>query len=359
MISVWRPGNSCKIVGKLHSCLRAYLREMYSIAYMNKIKFLLITAALLITGACARSGGPAGIGGSEPSYNTMASEPMLQKGVTRDESAANITRNTPAPQDPGSEVSIDKADRSQQAPVERKIIRNAELTVETSSPEEAQQKIAAIAAAKNGFVVESQQSTTNSQATTRDRVTMTLRVPADKFDEALDEIRKAGGRVLVETVKGQDVTEEFIDVEARLKTKKELEEQFLGILKQAKNVQDTLEVQTELSRVRGEIEQIEGKKRFLENQTSLSTVKLTLQTPTVFSANSSGFVYQLGQSLNTGVESALSFVLGFIVFIIAIIPFLVLVVLPVYLLLRYFWRKYKKRRRADKLADKLPEEQSS
>ncbi len=333
---------------------------MYSIKYMNKIKFFLITAALLVTGACAsgRPSGIAGITGSEPSYNaaTMATERI--KSV-QDESAslpyAANSNKAAAPQDPGSEVSIDKAGKSQQAPVERKIIRNAELTVETSSPEEAQQKVTAIAASKNGFVVESQQSTTNSKATTRDRVTMTLRVPADKFDETLDEIRKTAGRILVETVKGQDVTEEYIDVEARLKTKKELEAQFLGILKQAKNVQDTLEVQTQLSRVRGEIEQVEGKKRFLENQTSLSTIKLTLQTPTVFSANSSGFVYQLGQSLSTGFEAAMNFVLGFIVFIIAIIPFLVLVVLPAYLLLRYFWRKYKKRR----LAVKLSEEQSS
>ena len=55
---------------------------------------------------------------------------------------------------------------------------------------------------------------------------MTIRVPAEKFNETLDEIRKTASRVIVETVKGQDVTEEFIDIEARLKTKKALKSNF-------------------------------------------------------------------------------------------------------------------------------------
>ncbi|MEJ7701891.1 MAG: DUF4349 domain-containing protein [Pyrinomonadaceae bacterium] len=143
--------------------------------------------------------------------------------------------------------------------------------METNAPEEAQQKITAIAESKGGFVIESSQSSSDAQATTRDTVTMTIRIPAAKFNETLDEIRKTSSRVIVETVKGQDVTEEFIDIEARLKTKKALEEQFLGIMKQSKSVEDALNVQRELADVRGEIEQIEGRKRFLENQSSLST----------------------------------------------------------------------------------------
>jgi type II secretory pathway component PulF len=58
----------------------------------------------------------------------------------------------------------------------------------------------------------------------------------------------------------------------------------------------------------------------------------------------------VGQSLNTGFEAALSFVLGFITFIIAILPFMVLVVLPIYLVIRYLWRRYKKRSLANRLA---------
>jgi hypothetical protein len=281
---------------------------------------------------------------------STSQEPLYQRGVTDAGSTANSAPNTAA----AKAVSLEQADKSKDAPtdapVERKVIRNAELNLEAASPEEAQQKITAIAESRGGFVVESQQSSTTAQATSHDRVTMTLRVPAEKFNETLDEIRKLAGRVVTETVKGQDVTEEFIDIEARLKTKKALEAQFLEIMKQGKTVEDALGVQKELATVRGEIEQIEGRKRFLESQTSLSTIKLTLQTPTVFSANSSGFFYQVGRSFSSGFEVALNFILGFISLIIAILPFLVLVVLPIYLVMRYFWRKRKRRVMAQKLA---------
>ncbi len=188
------------------------------------------------------------------------------------------------------------------------------------------------------------------QATTRDTVTMTLRVPAEKFDETLNEIRKTSNRVIVETVKGEDVTEEFIDIEARLKTKKALEEQFLEIMKRSNSVEDALNVQRELAEVRGEIEQIEGRKRFLENQASLSTIKIKLQSPTAFSANSSGFFYQLKESVGSGYNAALNFILVLITVLIALLPFLLLVVLPIYLILRYFWRKREIQNLASEIA---------
>nr|MBA4186286.1 DUF4349 domain-containing protein [Acidobacteriota bacterium] len=174
------------------------------------------------------------------------------------------------------QVSLNQAEQTQTAPVvvERKIIRNADLQLEANAPEEAQQKITQIAESKGGFVVESTQSSSDAKATTRDTVTMTVRVPSAKFDEALSEIRQTASRVIVESVKGQDVTEEFIDIEARLKTQKALEAQFLEIMKRSNSVEDALNVQTEIARVRGEIEKIEGRKRFLESQASLSTVKI-------------------------------------------------------------------------------------
>lgn len=310
--------------------------------YMNKLKFLALSL-LLFLGACSSSA-PA----TSNSMNAGIVSAPQNKTAARSEGGARDDDAVPG----ARQVSLEQENQSQEpaVPVERKIIRNADLTLEAASPEEAQQKITSIAEGKGGFVVESQQSSTTTQATVRDRVTMTLRVPAAKFNEALDEIRKVTSRVVVETVKGQDVTEEFIDVEARLKTKKALEAQFLEIMKQGRTVEDALKVQTELSRVRGEIEQVEGRKRFLESQTSLSTIKLTIQTPTAFSANSSGFVYQIGKSFSNGFEWALNFILGFITFIIAILPFMLLVVLPIYLVLRYLWRRYKKRSLANRLA---------
>ncbi len=241
-----------------------------------------------------------------------------------------------------AQVSLETEKKSEAAPTERKIVRNADLQLESDEPESVQQKITSIAESKNGFVVESTQSSSDVRASRRDTVVMTVRVPAEKFAEAMTEIRAAANRVIVETVKSDDVTEEFIDTEARLKAKKALEAQFLEIMKRANTVNDALNVQSELSDVRAEIERIEGRLRFLENQTSLSTIKIRIQTPAAFSANSKGFFYRFGESVGTGVDAALSFVLGLVTFVIAILPFLIFIVLPIYLVIRYLWRKRRR-----------------
>ncbi len=314
---------------------------------MKKVKILLVMFAAVFSG-CGYSGSKSA---SNPANTTTSqqSAPLAKESVNpRGGGGGGKTEEKPESQ----QVSLNQAENSQTQPtaIERKIVRNAELNLETAAPEEAQQKITAIADSKSGFVVESQQSSSDVKTMTRDIITMTVRVPAAKFSETLDEIRKTASRVLVETIKSDDVTEEFIDVEARLKAKKSLEAQFLEIMKRANSVDDALNVQRQLAEVRGEIEKIEGRKRFLENQASFSTIKIRMQTPAAFSANSSGFFYQLRQSIGTGFDFALNFMLGLVTFLIAILPFVLFIVLPICLILRYLWRKWRKRKLAREIA---------
>jgi hypothetical protein len=272
-----------------------------------------------------------------PGPNAAANAPAREAGAGSQQKPANPV----AADDTLSKTDASKTDTT---PTDRKIVRNADLSLEADVPEDAQQKITAIAENTGGFVVESQQSSSDVKVTTRDVVTMTVRVPAAKFSEALGEIRKTASRVIVETVKGTDVTEEFVDIEARLKAKRALEQQFIEIMKRANSVEDALRVQTELGRVRAEIEQIEGRKRYLENQSSLSTIKVRIQTPAAFSNSSVGFFYRLGQSLSTGFDFAVSFVLGLITVLIAILPFVLLIVVPAFYLFRYLIRRMMKRK---------------
>ena len=225
-----------------------------------------------------------------------------------------------------------------QAQSTRKIIRNAELGLEAESPEETQKRISGIAESKNGFVVESQQTSSDVRLTTRDVVNMTIRVPAENFQSALDEIKQSAGRVISETVKGQDVTEEFIDIDAQMKAKKALEAQFMEIMKRANTVEDALDVQRQLAEVRGEIERIEGRLRFLENQSAMSTIKVRVQTPAAISSNSTGFTYRLTESFGEGVDIALNFLLGLVTLVIGALPFALLIGLPGFLIGRRIWR---------------------
>lgn len=317
---------------------------------MKTLRFIFILSLALLT-ACAESAGNA-----NGRMESTSAEPLYQRGVTEEKSGGGGGGGTGnGSGETGNQLTKDKittaqiAEQNTPAAIERKIIRNADLQIETDAPEESQQKIGAIAESKGGFVVESTQSS-SARSTTRDTVMMTIRVPAEKFNEALEEVRKTASRVIVETVKGTDVTEEFIDIEARLKAKKTLEAQFMEIMKRADSVSAALEVQKQLSEVRSEIEKIEGRKRFLENQASLSTIKVKLQTPAAFSANPEGFFSRLKASMGAGFDAAVNFILGFVAVLIAILPFLVLIVLPVFLLLRYFWKKWRRKQLADEIA---------
>jgi hypothetical protein len=229
--------------------------------------------------------------------------------------------------------------------VERKIIRNAEITIEVDAPDEGQRKIASIAEKHGGFVVisESSQSDTKSQSSAASVVNVVIRVPAQNFNAAVEEIRGAvapGGRILHEKKSGQDVTEEYIDLEARLRAKRALEAQFLEIMKQAHKVSDALEVQTQLTQVRTEIEQIEGRRRFLENQSALSTITVTLRTPApVVAATTRGFLYDLKSAFGDGVDTAAEIVLGVIRFVILMIPIALLILLPCWFAFKWLRRR--------------------
>ncbi len=310
---------------------------------MNALKLLAVFAVAFIS-ACGLGGSTAASRDTAYQSQRSANSQSDSLSSTKKDGGGGGGGREEAPANPAAQFSLANTSAAQTdvAPTERKIIRNADLSLEAASPEEVQQKITAIAESKGGFVIESQQSSSDVKVNVRDVVTMTLRVPAGKFAESLDEIRKTASRVIVETVKGEDVTEEFVDIEARLKAERALEQQFLEIMKRANSVEDALKVQAQLGSVRSEIERIEGRKKFLENQASLSTIKVKIQAPTAISASSAGFFYRLGESLNTGVDFALSFILGLVTLVIAVLPFALFIVLPIYMVVRYAVRKRTK-----------------
>lgn len=229
--------------------------------------------------------------------------------------------------------------------VDRKIIRNANLTLEVASPSDVQPKIVSIAESHQGFVVTSEatQQTAGDKSKPEITVNLIVRVPASQFNQVMEEIRAVGTRKIQEKVTGQDVTEEFMDLEARIKNQKALEVQFLEIMKRAGKVDDALSVQTELAEVRTEIEKLEGRRRFLANQASLSTINVTLQPPAQI-VNATGFWYSVRTAFSDGVDVAAEIILFLIRAIIALMPILVLIVLPLALLAKLGIRIVRRRR---------------
>ena len=264
-----------------------------------------------------------------------------------------------------TQVSLKQADQSQSMAeaMNRKILRNAELTLEVAAPTEAQRKITSIAESLGGFVVTSESTQRQkADAATQDlEVNLVIRVPAPQFGAALEQIRSAGSRVIQEKTTGEDVTEEFIDLEARIKTQKALELQFLEIMKQANKVVDALEVQRQIAEVRTEIERLEGRKRFLENRASLSTISVSLRTPTAIAVNTSGFGRNIREAVAESVGVASQIVLFLIRFVIVMIPIFILVLLPGWFVVRYALRRTRRMQssdaasKTDSLSDSSPD----
>lgn len=221
---------------------------------------------------------------------------------------------------------------------DRKIIRNAQLDIELDNPADAQRQLTTIAETLGGFVVtsESRINSASNASAPGNVVTVTVRVPAAQFNTAIEKLRGLGGRILQEKISGQDVTEEYIDLEARARTQRALEAQMLDILKRAGKISDALEVQNQIAAVRTEIERLEGRQRFLSNQAALSTINITLHTPApiVIATTAHGFWHQVKQAVGDGIDLASNITLGVIQFVITLIPILLLIVLPLWLVWR-------------------------
>jgi hypothetical protein len=252
-------------------------------------------------------------------------------------------------------VSLDQTEKAEEtsAAADRKIIRNADLTMEVSSTTETQHRIASIAESHGGFVVtsEAKQRESTEPAKRALDIRLVVRIPENRFGSALDQIRGLTTNLTEEKVSGQDVTEEFIDLEARIRTQKALEAQFLQIMRQTGKIVDALEVQRQIAEVRSDIERLEGRKRFLENRSALSTITVNIMAPkAVVVVPTTGFMASVRDAVSESIDVGSEIVLFFVRFLIVMIPISVFVLLPGGLILRYFIRRAKRVRLAEALS---------
>ena len=201
----------------------------------------------------------------------------------------------------------------------------------------------------NGSYIHARARTHTTARALRD-VTLVIRVPASHFDAVITQIRGLSNNIPEAKTTGQDVTEEFIDLEAHIKTQKALEAQFLEIMKQAHKVEDALEVQRQIAGVRAEIEKLEGRKRFLENRASLSTITVNLQSPQTMIVTTTGFGHDIKDAGRESVDVAAAIVLFLIRFVIVMTPIFVFIILPGGLLVRWLLRRARRMQLARNLA---------
>jgi hypothetical protein len=221
---------------------------------------------------------------------------------------ASRARAAGEPAAPTAPANLPGADASKSSlpKTSRKVIRSAELSIEVASPAGAQSKVSSLIERLGGYVASSERELTADEGErTEARVALSLRVPAERLDEALREIKRLGSGAETEKIGSEDVTDEYIDVDARITNQRHLEQQLVTILAQVSNVDTALKVHQELTSVRTEIDRLEGRKRFLETESSLAKISLSLlPLRPVVSATSTEFGVSLRRAASDSVAVA-------------------------------------------------------
>jgi hypothetical protein len=156
------------------------------------------------------------------------------------------------------------------APIEQRIVKTGEVTLEVANVAETLGRVRALAAELSGYVGASQAGTLD------DRATLTLRIPATSFDAALARLHELDARVVAEATREQDVTTEVVDLAARVDNLRASEASYRELVARAERIDDILAVQSRLDTVRGEIERLQAQLDALEGQAALSTLTVTV-----------------------------------------------------------------------------------
>lgn len=176
----------------------------------------------------------------------------------------------------GSETLPEDFDYSEE---NRKIIYTAYLYIEVKDYDLSLKDITTQVAKYGGYLVESTMSDGSSDGSTYGEVT--VRVPQEKFQVFLDEVQKGSNKVIDSSITGQDVTEEFVDLESRLKSKRTVETRLLSFMEQAEKTEDLLAISKDLAAVQEEIETIVGRMNYLQNRSDLATITISIQEKNV------------------------------------------------------------------------------
>lgn len=255
---------------------------------------------------------------------SIAAMPPMDAG-----SDVMLYRGMPVPQPTAGETA---------AEVDQKIVKNGYLRLVVDKVADAAAEIGKIATERGGYV---QSSSVTERGDGTYAGDVSVRVPVAKFEEAMGAVKGLATLVKHETATGQDVTEQYSDLQAQLRNAKAQEETYLGILKQAKDVEDVLAVQDRLGQIRSVIESYEGRLKYLENTTAYSTISVALEEEPIVRAPTKEFRFGaiVRGAVQTLVAAAQNLVAGLVYAVIVWGGIL----LPIALLAWIAWKIWKRR----------------
>ncbi len=212
---------------------------------------------------------------------------------------------------------------------EKKIIKSGNLTLKVEETEKAIEEVASIVKNHQGQIF----SSNISEAVKNQKSGyLVVKVPFLEFESSLEDIKKIATQVVNENTSGQDVSEQYVDLAAQLKNKQAEEESFLKILEQSGEIADVLAVTKELSRVRGEIERLQGKIRYLDSRTDLATITIYLSEDVQIISDQWRPLQVLKQSVDGLIERLQNLADGLIRFFVIGLPLILIFLVFFYLI---------------------------
>lgn len=226
--------------------------------------------------------------------------------------------------------------------VEQKVIKIGNVTLRVKKADNSITELTNLAESKGGFVLSSSLYTASDETQSG---AVTLKVPVSKYKETMNEIKNLGD-VQRESSTGQDVTEKYSDLQAQLKNYKAEEEQYLKILEKANTVEDILKVTKQLSSVRENIEVTEGRIKYLESQTDMSTINVSLSEETKIDVPTKE--WKPLETLKKAFRTWIQFLQGLVNVVIWAVIFLGPVTLIMYVIIKLITRKIRKKKSESK-----------
>jgi negative regulator of sigma E activity len=269
-------------------------------------------------------------------------EAELGSDTVAPEVRTDSAKGTGAPGATTEESSSAKANGADWTPTEgtamfeRKVIRTAQLEVEVEEAQKAYQQLVVMTESMGGYVQESTQRSTGERLSAH----LILRVPETTFRQAIERISELG-KIKSQHMSGQDVTEEYVDLESRSRTLSAKESRLMDILAEAKNVDEILKIERELWSVREKIEQLQGRLRYLDHLTSLATLQVNLvepyEGPTI---GKPGLIERLVRAFNDSIEQLGDYTGDLLVGVVWVLPYAVVLTVVVWIMLSIVrWRR--------------------
>jgi len=284
---------------------------------MKSIRLLgtLVTLTIVLAGC--------GSAASQIAHRQAPSARSAARPAPADESTArSSTERAPGGAQGGSSVS----DRILQAQGDQRVIQDAtlELRIKPGSFDEVYGRAVFIAEAQGGYLLSSRAGSPGDEAIQTG--TLVVRVPADRYLKVLEEFRRLGSVQQIQT-SSQDVSDEFVDLQARLRNQQAQQAVLLDLMRRAQTIQESIAVQNQLSLVTQEIERIEGRIRFLNSRTSFSTITLNLMVPAATTQPRHPNLWErsgLGDAVNTALRMSANVLSGMIIILGFLFPFALL-----------------------------------